>query len=90
MAVVAAAWWSGLLAVIQRRGLWAGLGWADWAAGLGCWAGPGLAINYCLILQSAADGCMLTLHQDIYSHISNVILHHYWDPEQQREGRCFS
>ena len=66
MAVVAAAWWSGLLAVIQRRGLWAGLGWLGWAAGLGCWAGPGLAINYCLILQSAADGCMLTLHQDIY------------------------
>ena len=70
MAVVAAAWWSGLLVVIQRSGLWARLaGLLGWA-GLGCWAGPGLAINYCLILQSAAECCMLTLDQDIYSTVS--------------------
>ena len=66
MAVVAAAWWSGLLVVIQRSGLWAELGWAGlgWAGLLG-WARP----RYKLLLDTA-ECCMLTLHQDIYSTVS--------------------
>ena len=66
---------------------WAGLGWA----GLLGWARP----RYKLLVDTA--DCCRVLHAHTAprylldtAHISSVILHHYWDPEQQREGRCFS